>query len=270
MFGGTKGTTCDPDYGGQCGVVFEISPPKNKGGKWKEKVLHNFAGIANGQQTGDGANPNGGLVLDGKGSVYGTTYIGGYNCPHNSNQGCGTAFQLAPPTKGSVRWTEKVLHRFDRSNSDGGNPMAGLLFDEAGYLYGTTLNGGPGRYGTVFCLRPPSKGARDWVETVLYGFSDGQQGADPEAGLIFDANGELYGMALGGAHDGVVFRLKPPKRGGSWPITVLYNFAGSPDGAQPSAKLIFDKHGNLYGTTTQGGTGQACQGGCGAVYEVSP
>jgi uncharacterized repeat protein (TIGR03803 family) len=269
-FGGTKGTTCDAFYGGQCGVVFELSPPKNKGGQWTEKVLHSFAGIANGQQTGDGANPNGGLVLDSKGIVYGTTYIGGYNCPHNSNQGCGTVFELKPPpTKGGA-WTEAVLHRFKRDTSDGGNPMAGLRFDGVGNLYGTTLNGGPGQYGTVFALRPPSKGAGAWVETLLHGFKDDQQGADPEASLILDAHGDLYGTALGGGtHRGVAFRLTRPKPGNSWPLTVLYNLTGSPDGDHPTAALIFDSKGNLYSTTEWGGTGQ-CQGGCGTVFGIAP
>ncbi|MGB6677048.1 MAG: choice-of-anchor tandem repeat GloVer-containing protein [Terriglobales bacterium] len=264
-FGGTKDGGCNGFYGGQCGVIFELSPPKKPGGAWTEKTLHSFANIP------DGAEPNGGLILDSKGTIYGTTYYGGYNCPHNSNQGCGTAFELQPPTKKGGEWMETVLHRFKRDSSDGGDPMAGLRFDVAGYLYGTTLNGGPGQYGTVFCLRPPSKGARDWVETVLYGFGDGQQGADPEAGLIFDAHGDLYGTALGGeTHGGVVFRLKPPKRGDSWPLTVLYNFTKSPDADHPTAGLVFDAKGNLYSTTEWGGTGQTCQGGCGTVFEISP
>lgn len=164
-----------------------------------------------------------------------------------------------------------MLHRFKQDASDGGNPMAGLRFDRVGNLYGTTLNGGPGQYGTVFALRPPANGTRAWVETLLYGFDGGQQGEDPEAGLIFDALGDLYGTALGGeTHGGVVFRLKPPKRGRSWPLTVLYNLTGSPDGDHPTAGLTFDGKGNLYSTTDWGGTGQSCQGGCGTVFEISP
>jgi hypothetical protein len=81
----------------------------------------------------------------------------------------------------------------------------------------------------------------------------------------------MYGTALGGAtHAGVVFSLKPPKRGTSWPLSVLYNFTGSPDGDHPTAALIFDANGNLYSTTQWGGTGTACQEGCGTVFEVSP
>ena len=133
-FGGDKGTTCDKFYGGQCGTIFKLSPPITNGGKWTEKVLHSFAGISNGQQTGDGANPNGRLVLDSKGNIYGTTYIGGYNCPDSSNQGCGTAFELTPATQGTP-WREKIIHRFS-GGSDGGQPSSGLIFGADGSLIG--------------------------------------------------------------------------------------------------------------------------------------
>jgi hypothetical protein len=274
-FGGTKGTTCDGFYGGQCGVVFEISPPKKQGGAWTPKVLHNFAGIANGQQTGDGANPNGGLVLDGKGSVYGTTYIGGYNCPHNSNQGCGTAFELKPPTKKGGAWRETVLHHFNRTNSDGGNPMAGMVFDAKRRPYGTTLNGGPEGGGIVFRLTPRPKSTGPWTETVLHAFGNNTFGYDLEAPLVFDSSGNLYSAANtggGGSAYGNVFRLKPPKRKGQqWGLGVLYDFAGAPDGSNPAAGLIFDKSGNIFGTTQYGGHGISCGSrGCGAVFEVSP
>ena len=273
-FGGSKGITCDKFYGGQCGVVFKLSPPKTKGGKWTEKVLHAFDGIAAGAQFGDGANPNGGLVLDGKGDIYGTTYIGGYDCPHNSGQGCGAVFKLSPPTVNGGAWTECVLHRFKRDTSDGGNPMAGLRFDGVGKLYGTTLNGGAGQYGTVFSLRPPSKGTGSWVETVLHGFSDNLQGAGPEASLVFDAHGNLYGttaIPTNRSAQGNVFRMRPPSlKGGAWSLSVVYTFTGNPDGATPSANLIFGSGGSIFGTTQGGGGAPACQGGCGTVFEVSP
>jgi uncharacterized repeat protein (TIGR03803 family) len=270
-FGGGNGTTCDTFYGGQCGAAFELIPPKEKGGKWTQKVLHAFSGIATGKQFGDGANPNGGLVLDSKGTIYGTTYIGGYNCPHNSNQGCGTVFKLGPPTMNGGARTEAILHRFKRDTSDGGNPMAGLRFDGIGNLYGTTLNGGPGQYGTVFRLVPTPAKSGSWTETIVHGFKDDDHGADPMAGLIFDSTGNLYGTTLGGVtHYGVVFRLQPPKHGSSWSLAVLYNLTGSPDGDHPTAAVTFDSEGNLYSTTEWGGTGQSCQGGCGTVFEVSP
>jgi hypothetical protein len=251
--------------------VFKLSPPKQNGGQWTEQVLHSFAGIANGQQSGDGANPNGALVLDSKGVIYGTTYIGGYNCPHNSGQGCGTAFKLTRQhTKGGA-WSETVLHRFQQNDSDGGNPSAGLVFGMGGKVYGTTLNGGPGLYGTVFCL---SRKARSWVETVLYGFDDGVDGAGPEAGLTFDSHGNVYGttaIATNRSSQGNVFRMKPPIRNGKpWTFGVAYIFMGSPDGAYPAAALTLGKRGSLFSTTQEGGTGQTCQGGCGTVFRVAP
>jgi hypothetical protein len=137
-FGGGKATTCDEFYGGNCGAIFELSPPKEKGAKWAEKVLHAFGGIDSGKQYGDGANPSGGLVLDSKGAVCGTTYIGGYNCPHNSNQGCGAVFELKPPTKRAESWTGKLIHEFKASN-DVEEPNGNLIFDNAGALRGICM-----------------------------------------------------------------------------------------------------------------------------------
>jgi len=204
QFGGGKGTQCNPYYQ-YCGTVFKMSPPKQKGGVWTEQVLHSFAGGT------DGANPNGGLVLDSKGIIYGTTYSGGNSgCKQDGSLGCGTAFELRPPTTKGGTWGEKGLHRFDRTNSDGGNPMAGLTFGADRKLYGTTIDGGPGSYGTVFCL---SKKVNSWAETVLYGFDDGADGAGPEAGLTFDSHGNVYGttsIATNRSSQGNVFMMPPP------------------------------------------------------------
>ncbi len=109
--------TCDPYYQ-YCGAVFELSPPKTKGGKWSEKVLHGFKGVAPGAQFGDGASPNGGLVLDSKGALYGTTYFGGNNVKGEceggvGGTGCGIVFKLTPPSQKGSKWTERVLHQFD-------------------------------------------------------------------------------------------------------------------------------------------------------------
>ncbi|MGB6677404.1 MAG: choice-of-anchor tandem repeat GloVer-containing protein [Terriglobales bacterium] len=132
LFGGGKGTTCDSLYGGQCGTVFKVSPSKTKGGKWTEKVLHQFSGGT------DGANPNGGLVLDSKRAVYGTTPIGGNQLCNfgNGNVGCGITFRLSAPTTKGGGWTEDVVHRF--TEKDGASPNGGLIFDAKGGLYGTT------------------------------------------------------------------------------------------------------------------------------------
>jgi uncharacterized repeat protein (TIGR03803 family) len=259
-FGGTKGTSCDSFYGGQCGTVFELSPPKARGGKWTEEVLHKFASGT------DGANPDGGLVLDGAGNVYGTTYAGG-------TQGWGTVFKLNPPKQKGGSWTEKQLHVFNVV-SGGANPSAGVVFGENGMLYGTTYAGGTRGNGVVFDLAPPKGGRGPWRESVLHRFSGGNDGDGPRAGLTFDAVGRAYGttaIATDRGVDGNVFRLRPPRvKSGSWAFSVLYTLRGSPDAASPTGRLIFDKAGTVYSTTQNGGTGQACQGGCGTVFEVSP
>jgi hypothetical protein len=263
QFGGGYGTTCNPFYK-YCGAVFELSPPKIKGGKWTEKTLYGFKGGT------DGANPNGGLVLDSKGNVYGTTYIGGYNCPHNSNQGCGTVFELKrPANKGGV-WTEKQLHIFKNGN-DGAQPGAGVIVDGNGSLYGGAEGGAKGG-GVVFRLASSSGGR--WNETVLYNFTVAPQGGyDPTVARL-DKSGNLYGTTNVGPGEslaGSVFRLKASGRVASaWTISILHGFTNRPDGAFPNTALAFDTLGNIYGATQFGGMVQSCQRGCGTVYEVLP
>jgi hypothetical protein len=194
QFGGGKGTTCDPFYQ-YCGAVFELNPPTRKGGRWTEKVLHGFAGGT------DGANPNGGLVLDSKGAVYGTTYGGGNKSGECGTGGCGTAFELKPPAQKGGAWTEKQLHAFAGGN-DGAVPVAGMILDSNGNLYGITV-------GTLFRLSPKKSGR--WTETILYTFNE--NALDPEGALIFDKNGNLYGTTNGGRSGslrGSVFHLRPP------------------------------------------------------------
>jgi uncharacterized repeat protein (TIGR03803 family) len=269
IYGGGKGTNCDGFYQ-YCGAVFQLSPPKTKGGKWTEKVLHAFAGGT------DGANPNGDLVLDNKGAVYGTTYFGGKetgDCNGGvGGTGCGMVFSLTPPIKKGSPWTEQILHRFQAENSDGANPAAGVIFDADGNLFGTTYAGPQNGFGTVYEVAKPVGESHSWKETLLYRFTDGSDGAYPSAGLSFDSTGNLNGTALGGRIPrGVVFRLRPQKQGGSWVFTVLYNFEGPPDGAYPAASLVSSKSGALFSTTQSGGTGQNCgTGNCGTVFESKP
>jgi hypothetical protein len=260
IFGGGKGKTCDPFYQ-YCGAVFELSPSKTKGGKWTEKVLHGFASGT------DGANPNGGFVLDCKGNVYGTTYGGGGKC---GGGGCGMVFELKPPTTKSGAWTEKVLHRF--SGQDGGNPAAGVVFDGNGNLYGTTFGGGANHspWGTVFQLVPHANGR--WTKRLLHTFQDGTDGAGPRAGILVGPSSELYGTASGGGgadFAGTLFRLKEGSMGG-WTFTVLYTFIGvnNRDGAYPSGGILLNA-GSIIGTTEVGGTGPSCQGGCGTVFKAA-
>jgi uncharacterized repeat protein (TIGR03803 family) len=168
---------------------------------------------------------------------------------------------------------EKVIYSF-AGGADGANPLSALALDSAGNLYGTTSQGGSKGRGTVFELKRTSDG---WKEEVLYSFTGGSDGGNPEAGVIFDPAGNLYGTTgLGGTGCqstgcGTVFELKHNKDG--WKEEVLYDFTGGNDGDFPTADLILDSAGNLYGTTSSGGKGdrgQCNSEGCGAVFELTP
>jgi hypothetical protein len=275
QYGGGFGS-CNAPFDQHCGTIFKLNPPKTKGGKWTEKVLHGFKGVAAGKQFGDGANPHGGLLLDSKGAIYGATQIGGFtgnNCSgSNGFAGCGIVFELKPPSKRGGPWGEQLVYQFRGRPFDGSDPNGGLVFDAAGSLYGTTGGGGNQEAGVAFKLTRPAKSGGVWKETFLHIFGNGNNAVSPGAGMIFDENGDLYGAAPGGIDfRGSFYRLKPPKAGGSsWSFANLYNFTGAPDGYQPESKLTFDATGNLYGTTQLGGTGQQCQNGCGTVFVVSP
>jgi uncharacterized repeat protein (TIGR03803 family) len=263
--GNLYGTTPDGGKYGY-GTVFELTPSKNS--KWSETVLYSFNGRT------DGANPVGGLVFDNSGNLYGTTAAGGggimsQECYYSHNEsGCGVVFELSPGTLGT--WTESVLYSFNGYPNDGETPLAGLIFDNAGHLYGTTDVGGAHEAGTVFELSPGSNGV--WTETILYDFIGSTDGAGPGGSLILDSVGNLYGTtAYGGGVDcgcGTIFELTPNGKG-TWTETVLHSFTYD-DGAHPSGSLVFDPAGNLYGTTTTG-PGFACaDGGCGTVFRLTP
>jgi len=194
----------------------------------------------------DGSIPWDSLVVDEAGNLYGTTIAGGA-------YGYGTVFKLASGPNGT--WIESVLHSFNPQAPDGNQPEAGLVFDRAGNLYGTTYMGGTHFSGTVFKLTPNKDGS--WTETILHSFTGGKDGGNPAGNLIFDAVGNLYGTTFGApSHCGVVFQLTPGIDG-KWTETVLHDFGpiknGPNGGCQPSAGLVFDSAGNLYGTTSTGG-----------------
>ena len=246
---GRKGR-CNGFYGGQCGVVFEMSPPKQKDGAWTEKVLHSFPGTQTNAGR-NGAEPNGGLVLDSKGTIYGTSYFGGNGAAGCGSIGCGTVFSLSPPAKQGEAWTEKIIHRF--SGQDGAEPTSGIMLGTSGTLYGTTRGGIHG-YGCAYELAPSANDK--WKETVLYAFTEeDKNGGDPEAAFVRDSTGNLYGTSnVGGGESrwSNVFRLSHQRKG-KWSFSVLYGFAnGIPDGEAPAAPLVFDKAGNLYSTTQDG------------------
>ena len=229
------------------------------GGGWTEKLLHNFN--YNGT---DAWGPFGTLIRDAGGNLYGTTVDGGA-------YGDGTVFEVTPTVGGG--WTEQVLHSFGEG-TDGAGPYAGLMFDAAGNLYGTTGAGGNftaycSQYGcgTVFELTPTGGGG--WTEQVLWSFNGNADGGNLYTGLIFDAAGNLYGTTSGGT----VFELTPTT-GGGWTEDVLWSFNGA-DGLFPSG-LIFDAAGNLYGTM-RGDLYSECTyapppnvPNCGMVFELTP
>lgn len=215
-------------FGG--GTVFKIGPTGN------ETLLYGF------EDAGDGGFPEGSLLLDAKGNLYGATSSGGPSFE-------GTVFEVATSGK------ETVLYSFT-GGSDGGDPGAGLIRDSAGNLYGTTQIGGTAGFGTVFRLNPRGQ------ETVVYSFTGGADGAAPYGGsLVRDSAGNLYGVTpAGGDSDfGVVFKIDA-----TGTETVLHSFSGS-DGKIPYGTLALDKSGNLYGTTYEGGA----YGG-GVVFKIAP
>jgi len=167
-------------------------------------------------------------------------------------------------------WTETVLYSFT-GGTDGANPYAGLIFDQAGNLYGATGNAGADNGGTVFELTP-SGGS--WKFSLLYSFTGvhGQFAPGPIANLTFDSSGNLYGTTHGdGAFNfGSAFKLTPA--GGSWNYTSLHDFTGGTDGGYPRSSILFDKNGNMYGTAAEGGTGNPtnCVGPCGVIFKITP
>jgi uncharacterized repeat protein (TIGR03803 family) len=230
--------------------VFKLAP--NPDGTWTESVLYSFTGGA------DGGSPWAALVFDAAGNLYGTTWVGGAD-------GKGAVFKLTPNPDGT--WTESVLYSFT-GGADGAYPAAGVIFDAAGNLYGTTGGGGADDNGAVFKLTPDPDGS--WTESVLHSFTGGADGGGPVTALIFDAAGNLYGTTAGGGSRllnicrglgcGVVFELTPTSTG--WSETVLNEFLGK--AADPEAPVIFDPKGNLYGTTWSG------TGNYGVVFEITP
>jgi uncharacterized repeat protein (TIGR03803 family) len=221
------------------------------------KVIHDFTNK-------DGAQPEGNLVLDASGNLYGITQFGGKNssslCNNSGSSGCGTVFELSPNANGI--WTRTELHRFQGGITDGYRPEAGLAMDGSGNLYGTTAYGGAMGFGTVFELSPASGGG--WKYSVLYSFGGKVgDGIVPLASLTLDAVGNLYGTTFfSGGGEGAVFELSPSS-GGGWTESVLFSFSGS-SGNSPLAGVIFDSAGNLYGTAQGGSIGN------GVVYELSP
>lgn len=232
------------------GTIFRLTPHADS--SWTETILHSF-------KNGDpnGSEPNGGLVHDLAGNWYGTTNRDG---AHHG----GTALELRHGPRG---WKVSVIYAFGEQNNDGGSPTAGLVMDDAGNLFGTTPNGNGSNGGTIFQLSPGSGG---WHETVIYQFCHSNpkcvDGAAPQAGVILDSAGNLYGTTEGGGAYGLgtVYEVKHTSSG--WKEQVMHSFDNNgKDGVTPGwGALVIDAKGSLYGTTATGG----CCGG--VIFKLTP
>jgi len=261
LYGTTvNGGACGGEW---CGTVFKLQPPasfcRSVMCPWTLTVLHRFSG------GDDGAFPYSEVAFDSSGAIYGTTSgDGDASCMViRGVNGCGTVFKLTRNADGT--WTNHTLYEF-HGGSDGGRPVAGVVLDQAGNVYGVTAfgGGGPCNYdlgcGTVFELSPSGSG---WVETTLHQFTGAADGGAPYGGLMFDHAGNLYGTATeGGAGLGTVYELTSSQ--GGWNFGVIYTFTGT-QASGPEATLIMDAGGNLYGTSASGGNNQ----GFGTVYKLT-
>jgi uncharacterized repeat protein (TIGR03803 family) len=227
-------------------------------------VLHRFHGGR------DGAVPVSGFVLDKHRDLFGTTSGGGTG----GSGGNGTVFELVPVS--GHHWMEDIVHRFTLVRN-GVAPSADLIAGGSGTFYGTTTYGGnsicPAGCGTAFQLKRSTQGV--WTSKVLHAFT-GSDGASPVGPVVADRAGNLYGTAGQGANGGcfagcgVVFELQHLSSG-HWRYINLHVF-NTRDGGGPNGTLVFDRTGNLYGTTVIGGNVNACpqQDGCGVVYRLTP
>jgi hypothetical protein len=261
------GTTA---YGGidDVGTAFELTPPAAPGGAWTEKVIHQFTDNA------DGGFPSGALAIGTNGVLYGATTAGASPA---CLFGCGTVFELVPPSTPGGTWTLRTIYSF-MGGMDGDGPYAGLAMGAKGVLYGATQYGGTGSCpgdpagligcGTVFELTPPAAPGAGWTEQVIYTFMGGPDGANPTAVLAVGNGGVLYGATPSGGISslGTLFSLTPPASpGGTW-TEAVYSFTGlNGDGSSPAGGLTLGANGVLFGATSRGGVS-----GNGTLFQVTP
>ncbi|MBD5657188.1 MAG: hypothetical protein IAI50_18710, partial [Candidatus Eremiobacteraeota bacterium] len=237
--------------GGQTdnGTIYKLTP---SGNGYAFHVIHAF-------HSGDGQFPNGPLIVDKTGAVFGTTSYGGLHATPG-DPGFGLVFKLTPSPHGYI---ESFLHSFN--GGDGRNPSGGLVMDATGSLYGVTAHGGgAGSDGTAYKLTPTPTG---YAETVLHRFALGREGHRPFGELALDRFGSIYGVTNGFSVNesirGTVYKLTPVANGYS--ERTLYGFVDPQRGASPGGSVIIDSTGALYGTTTYGGADNV-----GVVYKLNP
>jgi uncharacterized repeat protein (TIGR03803 family) len=240
--GNLYGTTSGSYGGGNTGVVFELSP---SGGGWTEQVIYSFENLTTYPQ-------NTGLTMDDHRNIFGL--------------GSSTVFELSPNRGGG--WTPTVIHTFTGAPNDGSTPQGTLVLDQAGSLYGTTSLGGSNNAGTVYKLSlvTTEKTKVRWKEEILHSFGSGKDGSSPFSALVFDKTGNLYGTTfLGGeSGDGTVFGLIAQTGMAGYKERVLWSFNGT-DGSQPVGSVVLDSVGKLNGTTSTGGSIAF-----GTAFEITP
>jgi hypothetical protein len=247
----------------QGGAVVHLTPPATKKTAWPQTVIYQF-----GQTTGDLILPDGPVYRGAKGVLYGAAELGG---AHDA----GGIYALTPPAEGQTAWTETILWSFGASG-DGAEPVGNLLVLRDGTMFGTTRLGGVNSAGTVFKLSPPAGGQSAWTETVLHGFSYTKDVQSPVGTLYRDASGNLYGAATQGGtnFNGAIYELAKPAAGSTtWTESIVWSFTGGVDGAAPLGGLIGDANGNIYGTTSKGGTAGSVgryPEGYGTIFMLTP
>jgi hypothetical protein len=248
-----------PGQSNYYGAIAELSPGSNG---WSYTELYSFCGQ---QHCADGYNLAAPPTWDDKGNLYGATVDGGNGPPQCTVfGGCGVIFNMTPNQDGT--WAYHILHRFASYPSDGQSPNGGLAMDASGNLYGDTVYGGKHNQGRVFEL---TFSGGHWKETTLYDFPNCADGCYPAGTPAFDKAGNLYATASGGLADcggytcGVVFKLTP-QQNGKWKYSVVYKLHGT-DGDSLPYGVIVDGKGNLFGTTSAGGTYNS-----GVAFEITP
>jgi uncharacterized repeat protein (TIGR03803 family) len=228
------------------GVVYQL---KRGAGGWTLNVIHAFTGGADGLGGGAGR-----LLVGPNGDLYGVCTVGGVH-------GFGNVFRM---THHQGQWQLTTLYAF-KDQPDGASPYGGLVFDKLGNLYGTTYYAGANDAGTVYKL---SHKHGTWIETVLYSFKGGRDGASPISTLASDAEGNLYGTTSDGGADscscGVIFKVTRSETG-TWSESVVYRFPGKPKPGFAYNGMVSDFNGHFYGATVHGGSHND-----GAIYKFTP